>query len=100
MYAVIFSAKVKQLDADYSRMAEQLRDLALAEYGCLEFTSVTQGSKEIAISYWESETQIRDWKNDELHRTAQELGRSSWYESYRVEVVKLVRRYGSEKTKG
>ena len=100
MYAVIFSAKVKQPDDNYSRMAEQLRDLALAEYGCLEFTSVTQGSEEIAISYWENESQIHDWKNDELHRTAQELGRSTWYDSYRVEVVKLVRRYGSEKTKG
>jgi heme-degrading monooxygenase HmoA len=100
MYAVIFTAKIKQLDDEYSRMAQQLRDLAMAEYGCIEFTSVTQGSEEITISYWENEDQIRHWKKDTQHRIAQERGRSTWYESYRVEVVKLVRRYGSEKRKG
>lgn len=100
MYAVIFTATIRQLDSEYSRMAGRLRDLALAEYGCLEFTSANEGTREIAVSYWDSEDQIRSWKNDAEHRVAQELGRSAWYESYRVEIVRLIRRYGSDVNEG
>ena len=95
MYAVIFTARIRQLGSEYSSMAGRLRDLALSEYGCLKFTSATEGKREIAISYWDCEDQIRRWKNDAEHRVAQELGRSAWYESYRVEIVRVIRRYGS-----
>jgi len=96
MFAVIFRAKIARADAEYTRTASRLRELALGEYGCLEFTSVTEGGKEIAISYWENEDQIRQWKNNAEHVLAQELGRSRWYEAYRVEIVEVRRQYGSE----
>ncbi|MDP6187135.1 MAG: hypothetical protein QF863_07885 [Pseudomonadales bacterium] len=54
MYAVIFKAKIKTLDPTYQSTADRLRELALQEYGCLEFTSTAEGSREIAISYWPS----------------------------------------------
>ncbi len=94
MYAVIFRAQVAQLDEEYSRMAARLRELALSEYGCLEFVSLTEGDQEIAISYWESESQIKAWKQDVEHLLAQSLGRSSWYRRYRVQVVEIKREYG------
>ena len=73
-----------------------MKELALEEYGCIEFISVTQGSEEIAISYWENEDQIRKWKSNSEHTIAQELGRSKWYESYTVQVVKVIREYASK----
>ena len=95
MYAVIFRAKIAGLDEEYDRVAERMRKLALGEYGCLEFIAVTQDSEEIAISYWENEDQIRKWKRNAEHTLAQELGWSKWYESYTVQVVEVIREYGS-----
>ena len=95
MYAVIFRAKIAGLDEEYDQVAKRMKELALGEFGCIEFISVTQGGDEIAISYWENEDQIRKWKRNAEHTLAQELGRSKWYESYKVQVVEVIRAYGS-----
>lgn len=94
-YAVIFRAEIRELDDDYASMAAKLRELAMGEYGCVEFFAVTEGRQELAISYWDSEEQIRQWKRNAEHLVAQENGRNKWYRSYSVEVVKLVRAYAS-----
>jgi len=73
-----------------------MKELALGEHGCIEFISVTQGSEEIALSYWENVDQIRKWKSNSEHMLAQELGRSKWYESYTVQVVEVIREYASK----
>jgi heme-degrading monooxygenase HmoA len=95
MYAVIFRAEILELDAEYAAMARRMRDLAINQYGCLEFVACTEGNTEIAVSYWESEEQIRQWKQNAEHRVAQEKGRSKWYKSYTVQVVEVVRAYHS-----
>ncbi len=96
MYAVIFRAEIAGHDVEYSETAARMRDLALGEYGCLEFTSCTEGRQEIAISYWDTLEQISRWKQNALHLDAQDKGRSRWYRSYTVEVVELLRAYGSD----
>jgi heme-degrading monooxygenase HmoA len=92
MYAVIFKATVAEPDDEYSRLAERLRDLAFKKYGCRDFVSVTGGNEEIAISYWDTEQQIRDWKNDPEHRFAQARGREKWYRSFSVEICEVIRK--------
>lgn len=49
MYAVIFRAKINEIDNYYSEMALQMRDLTINKYGCIEFTAVPEGTNEIAI---------------------------------------------------
>jgi heme-degrading monooxygenase HmoA len=92
MYAVIFKATVAELDDEYFRTAERLKDRAFKKYGCLDFVSVTEGDEEIAISYWETEQHIRDWKNDPQHRLAQSMGWDKWYKSFSVEICEIVRK--------
>ena len=92
MYAVIFKATVAELDAEYLETAARLKELAFSKYGCREFSSVTEGNEEIAISYWETEQQILDWKNDLEHQLAQKRGREKWYRSFSVEVCEIVRK--------
>lgn len=92
MYAVIFKATVAELDDEYLRMAQHLKDLAFKQYGCLDFVSVTEGNEEIAISYWSSKQQIRDWKNDPEHMCAQHLGRNKWYKSFSIEICEVIRK--------
>ncbi len=93
MYAVIFKAKLRQLDDNYADTAERLRERALQEYGCLEFNSFTQGDDEIAISYWPSEAHIAAWKADSEHLSAQRKGKMQWYDWYSVEVVEVQQEY-------
>lgn len=95
MYAVIFRAEIRALDAEYLAMAKRMRELAIDGYGCVEFVACTEGNSEIAISYWESEEHIRKWKQNAEHLVAQEKGRSKWYKSYTVEVLEVVRAYRS-----
>jgi len=70
-----------------------MRDLAINKYGCTEFTSVTEGVQEIAISYWQDQEQIKKWKRDSEHLVAQELGQAIWYKSYKVQIVEILREY-------
>lgn len=93
MYAVIFSAIMDQPDSDYSSTAERMRQLAFDEYGCRGFTSCSEGKQEVAISYWDSEEQILQWRQNTEHLAAQSAGQKRWYKSYSVQVSKIVREY-------
>ncbi|WP_448564720.1 antibiotic biosynthesis monooxygenase family protein [Thalassotalea ganghwensis] len=98
MFAVIFRAKVGQQDAAYSETVKTMRQLAFEKYGCIDFIAVTEGLDEIAISYWESEQAIKDWRNDVDHQVAQKFGKNKWYQSYQVEVAEIKRSYATERT--
>ena len=93
MFVVIFRAQIKALDAEYNATAQTLRELALAEYGCHEFISFTEGNEEVALSWWDSLEQIKAWKNNAAHKAAQEKGRRDWYESVSVQVLESVKQY-------
>ena len=95
MYAAIFRATIKELDARYSSVASRMRDLAIQKYGCTEFVSVTDGTQEISISYWQDQKQIEAWKQDSEHIAAQEFGKAVCYKSYTVQVVEILREYGT-----
>ena len=93
MFVVIFRAKVRQFDSEYTQVAARMRELALGQFGCLEFTAVTEGTDEIALSYWPSEDHIRAWKAHAEHVLAQQLGRAHWYDAYTVQVAEITREY-------
>ena len=93
MFVVIFRARANQLDHEYAQVAQRMRRLALAEFGCVEFDAVTEGTNEIALSYWHDEESIRAWKLQAEHVIAQELGRERWYESYTVQICEIRRQY-------
>ena len=93
MYVVIFRARVRALDEEYSKVAGRMRELALSQFGCLEFHAATEGRDEVALSYWPSEDAIRAWKSHPEHVLAQRIGRERWYESYSVQVATITREY-------
>ena len=93
MYVVIFRAKIKHLDDEYLQMAARMRTLALNQFGCIEFQSITEGTDEVALSYWPSEEAIRAWKSHPEHVLAQHAGQERWYESYTVQVAQITREY-------
>ncbi|WP_221801402.1 antibiotic biosynthesis monooxygenase family protein [Oceanobacter mangrovi] len=98
MYAVIFRARLKpamlqQPDPEYATTAAAMRQRAFERYGCLDFSAVTEGDQEIAVSWWPSQQAIQQWQQDELHQQAQQLGKQRWYASYHVDVVAVERQY-------
>ncbi len=93
MFVVIFRAEIGQLDKDYLETAEKMRDIAINRYHCIEFTALTEGKQEIALSYWHKEADILKWKQDAQHLIAQKYGQEKWYRSYRVEITQIKRRY-------
>ena len=95
MYVVVFRAKVRGLNEEYSKVAARLRDLALNEFGCLEFHSVMEDRNEVALSYWTSEKSIRAWKSHPEHIAAQVRGKEVWYESYSVQIANITREYSA-----
>jgi len=95
MYAVIFRAEINKIDNEYLSIANTMRELALSEYNCIEFTSSTEGNKEIAISYWKSKQDIKAWKENEKHKKAQEAGKAKYYKSYKVQIVEIQHEYKS-----
>ncbi|RDH80775.1 MAG: antibiotic biosynthesis monooxygenase [endosymbiont of Galathealinum brachiosum] len=94
-YAVIFTAQMTNPDKEYYATAKKMRELAINQYGCTDFTSVFEDSNEITVSYWENLEQINAWKQDIEHLKAQNMGKSKWYKTYRVQVVEVLREYSS-----
>lgn len=93
VYVVIFRAKMRSLNGDYFKVAARMRELAMSQFGCLDFQAVTEGKNEVALSYWPDEESIRSWKLHTEHVLAQQLGREQWYESYIVQVACIGREY-------
>ena len=93
MFVVIFRARVRKLDDEYARVAARMRELAITEFGCLEFHAVSEGADEVALSYWPDEDSIRRWRNHPEHLLAQQTGRERWYESFSVKVAGITREY-------
>ncbi|HEX3836707.1 MAG TPA: antibiotic biosynthesis monooxygenase [Steroidobacteraceae bacterium] len=96
MYVVIFRARIRAFDAEYARTAARLRDLALSQFGCLEFHAVTEGDSEVALSYWSDEASIRAWRAHPEHQLAQHAGQERWYASYTVQVATVTREYARD----
>ncbi len=93
-YAVIFAARRTEGDKGYADMADQMEELAATMPGYLGFESARSANGfGLAISYWESEQAIANWKHQADHQQAREIGRAQWYEHYTVRVAKVERSY-------
>ncbi|WP_034583764.1 MULTISPECIES: antibiotic biosynthesis monooxygenase [Acinetobacter] len=92
-YVVIFKARIKQLDQHYFKTAQCMREKALTQFNCQHFESLTEGTDEVALSYWSSLQDIHAWHQDAEHQAAQQLGKDNWYRYFSVDVCKVLRHY-------
>ncbi len=97
-YAVIFTSVRTDTDANYGDTAGRMVELAHQQPGFLGVESARNppddGALGITVSYWDSLEAIRQWKQQAEHQIAQQTGRHTWYESYRVRICKVERDYG------
>ncbi|HEV8124788.1 MAG TPA: antibiotic biosynthesis monooxygenase [Gemmatimonadales bacterium] len=98
MIAVIFEALPRPDRRDaYFAAAESLRPLLEQIDGFISierFQSVANPEKILSLSFWIDEEAVRQWRNLEDHRRAQEAGRESVFADYRLRVAEVTRDYG------
>ncbi|MCB0489074.1 MAG: antibiotic biosynthesis monooxygenase [Cyclobacteriaceae bacterium] len=58
------------------------------------FQSLTDPNKLLSLSFWKDEVSIEQWRNLEVHRSAQQRGRSGVFSDYRLRVSSVIRDYG------
>jgi heme-degrading monooxygenase HmoA len=94
-YAVIFTSQRTDGDRGYSKMADHMAELAKTMPGYIGAESVRDSSGlGITVSYWKTEEDIRNWKQNAEHARAQDAGKSTWYSAYELRIAKVERAYG------
>lgn len=92
-FAVIFTSLRGKEDAAYDAMATRMLELVAKADGFLGVESA-RSDVGITVSYWESLEAIQKWKKNSEHLLAQKKGKTIWYQSYKVRIVKVERDYG------
>lgn len=97
MIAVIFEVKIKPGKQDrYLSLATDLKPLLTDIEGFISierFQSLSTKGKLLSLSWWESEEAILQWKQHSLHKSAQQEGRKSIFDFYKISIVSLTREY-------
>ena len=95
-WAVIFTAVFSGEDgANYETMGGRMVELAHQQPSFLGYeTAQADGNAEITICYWDTEANLRAWKQNAEHLEAQQKGRDIWYSGYSIRIVKVERAYG------
>jgi len=94
-YAVIFSSQRNgHGEADYEAAATHMFELVQQQPGFLgaESTRDAEGFG-ITVAYFDSEENIRRWRNQDDHAATRERGKREWYEHFEVRVAKVERAY-------
>ncbi|MCW8964859.1 MAG: antibiotic biosynthesis monooxygenase [Gammaproteobacteria bacterium] len=97
MFAVIFEVVPDGSGkAEYLEIAAELRRLLENRDGFISierFQSLNDEGKILSLSFWRDEAAIAAWRNEMEHRSAQQKGKASLFESYRIRVAEVVRDY-------
>lgn len=97
MIAVIFEVKIKPGKQDrYLSLAADLKPLLKDIEGFISierFQSLSTEGKLLSLSWWENEEAVLQWKKNILHKHAQQEGRESIFDFYKISIVSLIREY-------
>ena len=91
-YAVIFTSLLSENIKGYNEMASKMESLAKQQPGFLGIESARENLG-ITVSYWKTLDDIKNWRANLDHLTAQKLGKEQWYQWYKVRICKMEREY-------
>jgi heme-degrading monooxygenase HmoA len=94
---VCIFTSTRRLDNDdqYVNWATKMETLVRVAPGYVRHVSVRdcESRRGVTVSYFDSEASLLQWRNDEEHLRAQDLGREQFYDDYRVEIATVTRAY-------
>ncbi len=98
-YAVVFTSQRTADDDDgYAEMADRMFALAAQQPGYLGVeTAHSEDGFGMTVSYWESLDSIRNWRAQAEHKVAQQQGRETWYEHYKIRICLVEKEYNLQK---
>jgi heme-degrading monooxygenase HmoA len=94
--ACIFrSTRNDQASAEYAEWSQRMDQLVRTTPGYIGHVSFRDEltGRGVTISYFESMTSLAKWREQPVHREAQALGRSRFYDEYEIEVAEIVRHH-------
>ena len=98
MIAVIFEVTPDPAQRDtYLTIAASLRDELEQIDGFISverFQSLTEPNKLLSLSFFRDEEAVKDWRQSQHHRAAQNRGRDDIFTDYRLRVAHVLRDYG------
>jgi heme-degrading monooxygenase HmoA len=98
MVAVIFEVKIQAgKQEEYLQIAAKLREHLAKVDGFISierFASLSEEGKLCSLSFWENEASIKQWREFDMHRLAQEKGKAGVFADFRIRVAEVVRDYG------
>ena len=103
MIAVIFEVQLKEgKQEEYLQIAAKLREHLVRVDGFISierFSSLSVEGKLCSLSFWDDEASIKQWRDFDMHRLAQEKGKSEIFADFRIRVAEVVRDYGMKSRK-
>jgi heme-degrading monooxygenase HmoA len=98
MIAVIFEVIPDEGQREqYLNMASEIKPLLEKIEGFISverFQSLSNTEKVLSLSFWKDEESIKEWRNVEMHRSAQSKGREEIFKDYRLRIAGVARDYG------
>lgn len=81
--------------SEYAEWSDRLDTLVTTMPGYIGHVSFRDEStgQGVTISYFESMSSLVNWRENPVHREAQALGRTSFYDEYEIEVAEIVRHH-------
>ena len=98
-YAVVFTSQGTDHDHNgYTEMSDRMFALAAQQPGYLGVEAVhSEDGFGMTVSYWESLDSIRKWRAQAEHKIAQQQGRATWCEQYKLRICLVEKEYNFEK---
>jgi heme-degrading monooxygenase HmoA len=98
MIAVIFEVVPnEERKQEYLDIAANLRpelDKIEGFISIERFQSISDPGKILSLSFWKDEKSIQQWRNLEIHRSAQSKGRQEIFKDYHLRIADVKRVYG------
>jgi len=89
-YVVIFANQLSDRPEGYREMLSELEALAITMPGYIgRETARDDTGFGMAISYWEDEAALKNWKQQADHLAGQKIGKDRWYSHYVLRIAKL-----------
>lgn len=93
MIVILFRSRLTSAAGeDYARMNDELADYVKTMPGFLAVKSFkAEDGERLTIVWWRDRESLQQWRRDMRHMEAKKLGRSKWYEYYKIEIAEIYR---------
>lgn len=95
-YTVIFTSTLVEAVDGYFEMNAKMKELVTKQDGFIGLDGL-RAEIGITVSYWKDLESIKKWKANAEHIAAQNMGKSKWYNTFKIRIAKVEIDYDFER---